>query len=217
MKGIYSITNIMTGQVYIGESLNIQKRWKQHLENLKSGTHHNYKLQQSWNEWVEEWGEDVFQFKVIENCNPFNLKLDCDKMKLYLLMREYYYCSINEDKLFNIEKTLKKVQHETKEVFYHKIKKMIKKSNNDKYIPLYSKKEVSFYLYFNFFFNLHSTKGKTYVTFTFPSYNNLPVYNKDGSLKDICKVKNNHIIINNNDFLELFGCDEDWSFATIPT
>lgn len=47
MIGIYSITNIMTNEVYIGESLDIDKRIQNHLKDLKSGNHHNYKLQQS--------------------------------------------------------------------------------------------------------------------------------------------------------------------------
>lgn len=215
--GIYSITNIMTGEMYIGESLNIDKRINVHLKDLKSGKHHNYKLQQSWNEWTEEWGEDVFQFEVIENCNPFNLKIDCNKMKLYLLMREYYYCSINEDKLFNIEKTLKKVQHQTKQVFYQKTKELIRMSNKDIYTPLYSNEDVSFRLYFSLLFNLSSSRGKDYVTISSSNCSNLPLYNDNGTLKDICKIKNNnHITINHDDFLKLFGCEEDWSFATIP-
>lgn len=214
MIGIYSITNIMTNEVYIGESLDIDKRIQNHLKDLKSGNHHNYKLQQSWNEWTEEWGDDVFIFDVIENCNPFNLEINWEKMKLYLLMREYYYCSINEHRLYNIEKSLKKIQHQTKTVFIHK-NKMSKKSNNHIYEPLYSRSEVSYSLYFNLLFNVCSGKHKDNVSIKIGS--KLPLYNKDGSLKDICKVNNNYININKDDFLSLFNCEDIWDFAVIPT
>ena len=48
-SGIYKITNINNGQVYIGRASNIEKRWQEHKEALTAGTHHSYKLQECYN------------------------------------------------------------------------------------------------------------------------------------------------------------------------
>lgn len=48
-SGIYKITNINNGQVYIGRASNIEKRWQEHKDALAAGTHHSYKLQECYN------------------------------------------------------------------------------------------------------------------------------------------------------------------------
>lgn len=48
-QGIYKITNINNGQVYIGRASNIEKRWQEHKDALSAGTHHSYKLQECYN------------------------------------------------------------------------------------------------------------------------------------------------------------------------
>ena len=45
MIGIYAIRNTQNGKMYIGESIDIEKRWKNHQEDLDNGNHHSYKLQ----------------------------------------------------------------------------------------------------------------------------------------------------------------------------
>lgn len=60
--GIYKITNIKTGQMYIGQSSSIEKRWKNHISKLRSNKHHNEFLQNSWN----KYGEKNFNFSIIE-------------------------------------------------------------------------------------------------------------------------------------------------------
>jgi len=39
MEGIYLIRNNINGHVYIGQSVNMEQRWKQHLYACKSGKH----------------------------------------------------------------------------------------------------------------------------------------------------------------------------------
>lgn len=60
--GIYQITNIKNGKYYIGSSINITKRWDNHLENLIYNTHMNYKLQEDFN----KYGIEAFNFSVVE-------------------------------------------------------------------------------------------------------------------------------------------------------
>ena len=47
-QGIYKITNTKTGESYIGKSVNIEQRIKQHKNELRKGTHHNSDLQSDY-------------------------------------------------------------------------------------------------------------------------------------------------------------------------
>ena len=53
MIGIYKIENKVNGKVYIGQSVNIKKRWKQHKYELNSNNHVNKHLQASWNKYKQ--------------------------------------------------------------------------------------------------------------------------------------------------------------------
>lgn len=64
MIGIYAIRNRINGKVYIGQSTNIQKRFKQHIDALEKGIHHSWKLQKDY----DEFGIGGFAFEVIELC-----------------------------------------------------------------------------------------------------------------------------------------------------
>lgn len=68
--GIYSITNMLNGKRYIGQTYNFKYRWMRHRSYLKNGTEHNAHLQAAWN----KYGCKNFKFEIIEICN-FN-KLD---------------------------------------------------------------------------------------------------------------------------------------------
>lgn len=59
-KGIYKITNNRTGEVYVGQTNNLDYRKKQHEQDLASGTHHNRGMQQDYNRG------DRFSFEVLE-------------------------------------------------------------------------------------------------------------------------------------------------------
>lgn len=65
MVGIYSIENMINAKMYIGQSIDIEKRLAEHTNNLKNNNHPNIHLQRSWN----KHGETNFSFKVVEECN----------------------------------------------------------------------------------------------------------------------------------------------------
>ncbi len=67
--GIYKITCIKNGRIYIGSSINVQRRWLEHKRELNKKDHHNIHLQRAWN----KYGAQHFIFQVIEYCGQDEL------------------------------------------------------------------------------------------------------------------------------------------------
>jgi len=63
--GIYKITNKITSEAYIGQSVDIYDRWTKH----KAPSHQKYHLQYA----LDKYGVDNFTFEIIEECLPQNL------------------------------------------------------------------------------------------------------------------------------------------------
>lgn len=63
-SGVYQIVNTINGKRYIGSSINIKKRWREHRGALKGRRHHNTYLQRSW----DKYGKSNFDFQVIYYC-----------------------------------------------------------------------------------------------------------------------------------------------------
>lgn len=61
-SGVYTITNKENGKVYIGSTIDFERRWKEHRDGLQKSTHGNPHLQASWN----KYGEATFEFGVLE-------------------------------------------------------------------------------------------------------------------------------------------------------
>lgn len=59
--GIYRIA-LTDGRCYIGQSVNIESRFRGHRLELRKGTHHSRYLQNAWN----RYGEGAFTFEVVE-------------------------------------------------------------------------------------------------------------------------------------------------------
>ena len=74
--GIYMIENLVNGKIYIGQGLDIEKRWKDHKYGLRGNYHENKHLQNAWN----KYGEDNFEFTIICECSENQLNT----------MEEYY-------------------------------------------------------------------------------------------------------------------------------
>lgn len=95
-QGIYQIVNIVNKQKYIGSSLNIENRKKNHFKTLKNNCHVNKYLQNSYN----KYGGDKFIFEILEINNNLT------RNELYEL--EQYYIDLHDfDNLFNISKDVK--------------------------------------------------------------------------------------------------------------
>ena len=104
MRGVYKITNKINGKIYVGESLNIEKRWERHKKDLSSKTHCNYKLQNDYN----KYGHEAFEFEVI-------VTLDKDISNIVgefisIIFEDIYITKYNSIKDgYNIERTFTEV------------------------------------------------------------------------------------------------------------
>lgn len=88
--GIYKIINNINGKVYVGQSINIKTRWKEHINALKRGDSGCTLLQRAWN----KYGEENFSFEILELC--FEDELDDIEIKYIKL-----YDAVNSG--YNIE------------------------------------------------------------------------------------------------------------------
>jgi group I intron endonuclease len=67
--GVYKIENTLTGDFYIGSSVNLNKRLTTHKNKLSRGCHDNLHLQNSWC----KYGESNFKFAPLIICDEENL------------------------------------------------------------------------------------------------------------------------------------------------
>jgi group I intron endonuclease len=63
--GVYAITNIINNKKYIGQSIDIYVRWRNHKSALKHNRHNNEHLQSAWN----TYGEENFIFEILAICD----------------------------------------------------------------------------------------------------------------------------------------------------
>lgn len=64
-SGVYSITNLINGKIYIGQSVCISKRWQEHLYSMNNVITPLYID-------MKEYGVENFKFEVIENLPPID-------------------------------------------------------------------------------------------------------------------------------------------------
>ena len=65
--GIYTITNLVNGKIYVGSSTSdFDKRWWRHLSYLRANKHKNPHLQSAYN----KYGEFNLKFEILDECEP---------------------------------------------------------------------------------------------------------------------------------------------------
>ncbi len=77
--GIYTITNLINGKMYVGYASNIRKRSEEHKVLLVAGKHPNDRLQKSY----KRHGGDNFLFEILVECE-----------KEHLASEEHYWCNL---------------------------------------------------------------------------------------------------------------------------
>lgn len=61
-SGIYVILNTVSGKMYVGSAVDLNKRWRTHKSHLNNDAHCNPYLQSAWN----KYGSDSFQCIFVE-------------------------------------------------------------------------------------------------------------------------------------------------------
>ena len=87
MLGIYAIIHTPTGRRYVGQSVRIEVRFREHRKSLRRGEHYNAKLQRAWN----AHGETEFQFTILEECIADNLT---EREQFYIDQEAYFNLSL---------------------------------------------------------------------------------------------------------------------------
>jgi len=99
VSGIYRIYCRSTGLSYVGQAKNIEKRWQQHIDQLRDGTHANRRRDSDReNRLQEDWrkhGERSFQFSILERCPDWGWWID--KREAYWISKHGDYNIIRPD------------------------------------------------------------------------------------------------------------------------
>lgn len=82
--GIYQIKNLITGDLYIGSSNDVEKRFKDHKRKLITETHHSRILQHAYN----KYSLNDFEFSIICKCDKF-LKLYIEQIYIDSMSPRY--------------------------------------------------------------------------------------------------------------------------------
>lgn len=102
--GIYCITNLENNKKYIGQSIDIEERFKSHKKQLRGNRHHNIHLQSSYN----MYGMDALKFEILCECTADEL----DEMEIKFINefnainREFGYNLVsggNRKKIYSLE------------------------------------------------------------------------------------------------------------------
>lgn len=67
--GVYTIAHRDSGRMYVGSSVSMRRRKRNHVSHLVAGRHCNTKLQRAWN----KYGAEAFDFAALLICSPDNL------------------------------------------------------------------------------------------------------------------------------------------------
>lgn len=97
MIGVYCITNSINGKKYIGQSIDIDRRFKQHKYRLEKNKHHNPHLQNAWN----KYGEGGFDFNILKCCKSEYLnRFEKMFIRIYDSFENGYNQTIGGESLF---------------------------------------------------------------------------------------------------------------------
>ncbi|GAB1795501.1 GIY-YIG nuclease family protein [Priestia megaterium] len=90
--GIYMIKNKLNNKIYIGQSINLERRITAHIRDFNKGTHRNHYLQRAW----DKYGEENFLFTILEYCETDEL----DKKEMYYIKE---FNSLVENHGYNLD------------------------------------------------------------------------------------------------------------------
>lgn len=108
--GIYKITNQVNEKIYIGQSINIESRWIQHIATAKNNEFYGHYRSLLYRA-MRKYGTDKFIFEIIEECDVSIL----DERESYWIK---YYDSTNREKGYNLLSGGKQGRQFAPQIFY---------------------------------------------------------------------------------------------------
>ena len=138
MKGIYKITNNLTGDFYIGSSINIEKRIKIHKEHLNRKVHPNKYLLNV----VTKYGISNFLFEILEECIEENL-LEKEAFYIESLKPKYNLMPASCGRIVHSEETKKKISMKLKSKVDDSFRKRMSETNKGRKMSEESKLAIS--------------------------------------------------------------------------
>jgi len=83
-SGVYVIVNGTNGKRYVGSSINLRVRWREHKRRLRRGDHDNQHLLAAWN----KYGSKAFWFKILFFCSKSSL-IEMEQLAMDAIAPEY--------------------------------------------------------------------------------------------------------------------------------
>lgn len=102
MAGIYKITNLITNQSYIGQSIDIERRWTEHKTPKAKG---NDRLHKD----IQRFGINNFKFEILKECKPSELLIE---EQMFIKKQNPFYNTVGKKVS---ETTRKKISESCKE------------------------------------------------------------------------------------------------------
>lgn len=94
MIGIYKFTNKINGKSYIGQSTDIDKRRKIHIQRAYNNSESNKEYEKAFYRAIRKYGIDSFSFEVLKNCSQEELN---QWEQYYINLYNTYKDGYNED------------------------------------------------------------------------------------------------------------------------
>lgn len=109
-SGIYQIRNLSTGKTYVGQAVNLKRRFSRHKSELRTNTHSNRYLQNAWN----KYGESDFVFEILIYDSSENLT-ELENSILEIIAPETHYNIAKKAEIPNFNNIGKTLSEETRQ------------------------------------------------------------------------------------------------------
>lgn len=198
-QGIYKLVNNKNDKVYIGQSVNIENRFNEHINNLKNNNHHAYKFQEFYNQnkHLKSFKIDYKILEVVDN-------------KDYLNSREQYYIQLYDSHKhgYNSIGINGDTVHTKKRERQNKRANKIAKSKKE-YYKLINKYKNNLYLQYTGYNNTYLYRVNEAIKYFVKNYN-LDLYNAEISqYKSNVKlsiINKNYIIVQEYEYKTKHKC-----------
>ena len=93
IAGIYVLISTLNGYSYVGSSVDIYGRFKEHIRMLETGKHHSHKLQKHWDKGLAVKGGHL-ELHILEECKLEDMpRLELEYIRVYDSVKRGFNCT----------------------------------------------------------------------------------------------------------------------------